>query len=275
MKKWSIVGNAIAAALALTLAGVVTGVATASSPAAGTVAPPKPPQQAFDLHSNQSSEAQFVPLKPCRMVDTRVAGGMLGGTVRQFKARGSDNFAAQGGPGTGCGIPLAAVAVTAAVTTVKGASDGYLNLWPADEAEPSTSLVSYFASKAMTTTTSITLAHYDSGDFAVHNHGTSTHVVLDALGYYIVPTVASIRPDGSIYAGTNRVLTSHRTGAGEYTVNLDHNVGLCTPTVSVYERGHYAQVATYSASVVQISVWKIANGVTVPVDDYVLMAVVC
>ena len=277
MKKWTTVGSAIVTALALTFAGVATGVATASGPSAVAVPPPaKPPMTAFDLHTNSASESHFVPITPCRMADTRAAGGKIGSTVRTFMARGAVGYPAQGGPQGGCGIPSATVAITAAVTTVGGSNDGYLNLWPSDKKEPGTSLVHYSAVKAMATTTTVNLASYDGqADFSVHNHNASAHVIIDVLGYYIVPIVATIRPTGSIYSGTNAVLYSSRTSVGNYTVTVGRFVDYCSPSVTVYETGHYAKVTTYAGTEVKVAVWKLVDGAAVPVDDYVQLTVTC
>jgi hypothetical protein len=128
----------------------------------------------------------------------------------------------------------------------------------------------------MTATTTISLASFnETPDFSVHNYNASAHVIIDVLGFYIVPIAATLRPDGTIYGGTNRAFYSGRQSVGSYTVTLDRDVTFCSPTVSVYETGHYAKVTTYSSHVVSISVWKLVNGAVAPVDDYVQMSVDC
>src|SRR5258706_1550595 len=47
----------------------------------------------------------YPPVAPCRIIDTRLAGGPIaGGTTRSFRVTGTD-LSAQGGSATGCGIP--------------------------------------------------------------------------------------------------------------------------------------------------------------------------
>lgn len=47
----------------------------------------------------------YTPVTPCRLADTRVAGGQItGGTTRQFDADGPD-LSFQGGSANGCGVP--------------------------------------------------------------------------------------------------------------------------------------------------------------------------
>jgi hypothetical protein len=62
-----------------------------------------------------NADLVYTPVNPCRIIDTRVAGGALtGGTpgpTRQFKVAGSAGFDAQGGNVSGCGVPIGATAV--------------------------------------------------------------------------------------------------------------------------------------------------------------------
>src|ERR1019366_7665007 len=68
---------------------------------------------------------QFVPLTPCRLVDTRITGNPIqGGT--------SQNFAVQGV----CGVPVTAAAYSLNVTVVPHGPLEYLTIWPAGENRP-------------------------------------------------------------------------------------------------------------------------------------------
>ena len=65
-----------------------------------------------------ATENLYVPIKPCRIVDTREAGGILtSNSFRNFYVRGTSGFAGQGGTTGGCGLPLSAVAATLSMTT--------------------------------------------------------------------------------------------------------------------------------------------------------------
>jgi hypothetical protein len=246
---------------ALALGGVLTQAASASAkssaPAATAVPTPvSPPSQPFDLHTNNDSEMHFVPITPCRIVDTRKGGGIVvQQTTRHFRSRGSSGFAAQGGHSDGCGIPVAAAAVSASLTTVNSTGDGYLNAWPSGENEPLSTLVNYFGGKRMSVTTNITLADYGSSpDFDVRGQGGSTHLIVDVLGYYEPAIVGTVTPAGTIYGGSNRVLTSFRNSVGKYTVQIDRNASYCIATVTTYDKKHYSVISTYSASVLHIDV---------------------
>jgi len=51
----------------------------------------------------------YTPVTPCRIIDTRLAGGAIGaGTTRSFLVTGTD-LSSQGGSGTGCNVPKGSV----------------------------------------------------------------------------------------------------------------------------------------------------------------------
>src|SRR4051812_43544521 len=61
---------------------------------------------------DSSIESKSTPIPPCRIVDTRHAGGKLvAGAPRGFIAAGTAGFDAQGGAVNGCGVPKAATAI--------------------------------------------------------------------------------------------------------------------------------------------------------------------
>src|SRR3954452_7313942 len=65
------------------------------------------------------SETSFVSVSPCRIADTRAAGGALQvGASRAFTVRGTQQFVPQGGKSGGCGIPAAASSVTVSISSV-------------------------------------------------------------------------------------------------------------------------------------------------------------
>src|SRR4051794_9493276 len=56
-----------------------------------------------------ASDLLFVPVTPCRVIDTRLAGGKVNANeVRSYRIAGTTGFEAQGGHAGGCGIPLGA-----------------------------------------------------------------------------------------------------------------------------------------------------------------------
>src|SRR5689334_11700721 len=52
---------------------------------------------------DSNSDLIFVPVPPCRIIDTRLAGGPIAAnSTRSFKVNGVDAFQAQGGKDGGC-----------------------------------------------------------------------------------------------------------------------------------------------------------------------------
>src|SRR5579883_2080060 len=72
-----------------------------------------------------SAPLQFVPVPPCRFVDTRNPAGPFGGPELEGGSSRSFNI-----PGAPCNIPSTAAAYSLNVTVVPDAQLGYLTIWP-------------------------------------------------------------------------------------------------------------------------------------------------
>ncbi len=129
---------------------------------------------------------QFVPLVPCRILDTRNSSGMFGGP---FLAGGTGRIVPiQSSP---CGIPTAAQAYSLNITVVPRSSPlGYLTVWPAGQPQPTVSTLnspdgSILANAAIVgagTTGAISV-------FATND----TDVVIDINGYFAPPSTGSLQ----------------------------------------------------------------------------------
>ena len=72
-----------------------------------------------------SSALRFVPVAPCRLVDTRNSGPSLSsGSTRSFTIAGT------------CGIPSTALAYSLNLTVVPHGTLGYVTMWPAGQTQP-------------------------------------------------------------------------------------------------------------------------------------------
>ncbi|QXC59217.1 hypothetical protein KSP35_12435 [Aquihabitans sp. G128] len=140
-----------------------------------------------------ATAARYVPLTPCRIVDTRVAGGPFSDqATRSYAVRGgSTAFAAQGGRSGGCGIPSGAVAVEASVTAVSPASGGYARAWPSDASPPAATFLNFQASRSLTNTGTFSLAGTASAKpLTLRSYGTKTQYVIDVQGYFVPQATA-------------------------------------------------------------------------------------
>jgi hypothetical protein len=130
----------------------------------------------------------YVPITPCRVVDTRFGGGGLFGPNQQrsYQVGGSGAaFAAQGGAAGGCGIPDGAAAVEASVTAVAPGANGFLRAWPTGAAAPTATYLAYTKGQGITNTGALSLAPTGANDLTMKNFGGSAHYVIDLQGYFV------------------------------------------------------------------------------------------
>ena len=118
---------------------------------------------------------QFTPVTPCRLVDTRQTGDPIqGGTSQNYTLP-------QLG---GCGIPASAAAYSLNVTVVPITTLGYLTIWPAGEAQPTTSLLNSPDGRIKANAAIVPAG--TSGAVSVFVTDT-TNVILDIDGYFTTP----------------------------------------------------------------------------------------
>lgn len=143
----------------------------------------------------------YVPVNPCRIVDTRNAGGAItANTFSNFRVSGTaGELAVQGGetdcldPKTGTGLkPLSISAYVVAVPPGPGSGSGVLTAYPSDQLPPAVgagSTVNFAAQQVIGNTTNITLCDPagscpTDGEFAILARSTNQHVVIDVQGYF-------------------------------------------------------------------------------------------
>jgi hypothetical protein len=162
-----------------------------------------------------TSPTVFVPVTPCRILDTRSsAGGILAtGTAQPFLVAGDTGFAAQGGNASGCGVPLGAVAAAVnlgatqstgpgnvkayawaspAPTPPLAATINYGNLVPGLVTMPNGAIIPLCDPALATCTFDVFLLASNS----------STHLVADVTGYFVKSGDAMPMGDESIEAFT-------------------------------------------------------------------------
>jgi hypothetical protein len=188
---------------------------------------------------NGITETKYIPISPCRIVDTRVGGGQIAENVsRSFKVRGASGFDAQGGSHTGCGIPTSASAMEVAVTTVEPTDRGYMRIFPAGTTEPKATFINYSPYNP-TNTGAVTLCATNcfAGDVTVKSHEAGTDLVMDVQGYYVKPMAALITYDSSVITGSRVTGTAH-PNTGGYDITFDRSLAKCIPVVSPWFSGY-------------------------------------
>jgi YVTN family beta-propeller protein len=128
-----------------------------------------------------SAALQFIPVTPCRVVDTRWRNGPLGGP--SIPAGGFRSFSI---PSSNCGVPTTATAYSLNVTVVPHGILGVLTLWPTGEDRPGISAMNSWDGRTKANAAIVPAG--SSGAISVYASNT-TDVVLDVNGYF-VPTPA-------------------------------------------------------------------------------------
>jgi len=123
-----------------------------------------------------STPLVFVPVTPCRVVDTRNPDGPLGGPALSNNSR---DFPIPTGP---CGIPADAAAYALNVTVVPSGSLYYLTIWPTGLPQPVVSTLNSI--NGLTKADAAIVPAGTSGSVSVYADGTS-NVVLDINGYFV------------------------------------------------------------------------------------------
>jgi hypothetical protein len=147
--------------------------------------------------SSANKELVFTPITPCRIIDTRNAGGEIAAsTVRSFFVTSTSSYAGQGGSNTNCGGAGSDGLFTAAMinfTVVYPQNDGYITVYPAGTARPVTSALNYYQDQVVgnSSTFKLTPSLTSPSEFSVFSTAT-THLVADLVGYFSAPKASSL-----------------------------------------------------------------------------------
>lgn len=164
---------------------------------------------------DSNADLVYTPLSPCRIIDTRLAGGfMSGGTTRSFIVKGTAGFDAQGGNAAGCGVPTSATSVL--INFVAVSPDGVGNLKGSSYPDPipaTGSIINYqLLNPGLNVANAVAFPVCDTAthascpfDITLFTNGGGTHVVADVLGYFkrfpTEQTITSIVPGTGLTGG--------------------------------------------------------------------------
>lgn len=129
----------------------------------------------------------FVPVPPCRIVDTRLAGGKIpAGTARSFMVYGYDaDIQSQGGTGN-CGISWTSGAVVLNLTSTAADSTGHFRVYPYDPYDaplPTASILNVPSGVTIANATVSPICQPAClSDITVYS-SMDSHVVIDVMGY--------------------------------------------------------------------------------------------
>lgn len=146
------------------------------------------PLPAHAVFGDADKDLVFVPVAPCRIIDTRVAGGAIAAnTTRNFDVTATSTYAGQGGAANDCGgVGSSGSFAAAAVvfTVVSPASNGYLTAYAFGAAQPAAATMVYKKGDVLS---NFSIVKLDQGaaaaEVAVYSFG-QTHLVADVVGYF-------------------------------------------------------------------------------------------
>jgi hypothetical protein len=119
----------------------------------------------------------FYTLTPCRLIDTRLAGGPLGGPL----PGGEREIAAAGL----CGLPATARALAVNVTVTQPLGSGFVQVYAGDGEPPPTSSISFAAGQTRSNNAIVPMPVDGSGTIRVRAAtGQPVHLIVDVMGYF-------------------------------------------------------------------------------------------
>jgi hypothetical protein len=130
-----------------------------------------------------SSGLYFVPVTPCRVVDTRNAAGPFGGPELYGNSR---NFAISSGA---CNIPANALAYALNVTVAPSGPLGYLTIWPTGQPQPVVSTLN--SQHGIVKADAAIVPAGTNGSVSVYASA-ATNVVLDINGYFAAGSASGL-----------------------------------------------------------------------------------
>lgn len=137
----------------------------------------------------------YTPITPCRIVDTRMAGGPIGaGQTRDFVAWARTDFTAQGGTTGTCGLSTPGIAAVAMnVTAVVPQEAGFATVYAYNTSRPGTASVNYAAGQIVNNAIIGRIPNpADAFDFTLYTHA-SAHYVVDVVGFFAAPVATAIQ----------------------------------------------------------------------------------
>lgn len=255
--------GALVVVSSLLVANVAIGARSSNPPK--TKADPSQPQNV----PSGGHQASFVPLTPCRILDTRKAVGTFANNeTRQAYVNGTFGFAPQGGTSGGCSIPSWATAVSMTITAISGGS-GYVRAWPAGKAEPTATVLSY-AKGSVGTGTIATVSPGTAKNLSIKNYGSPTDLVIDVTGYYQPAIYAVVSSNGTLLYSSRLTVSSHTSSSGSYTLTGDTSLTSCSINAAGW--GSYSAAAYGSGTSIYVNTWNNANQVA---DAYFQVDVTC
>lgn len=163
-----------------------------------------------------ATDLVFVPIAPCRIIDTRLAGGpIIAGGTRHFDVTAVTDYAFQGGNASNCGGAGAAGSFAAAAinfTVVAPGAAGFITAYPFLGTQPLAATVNYSQGSVVGNYSVVKLDQGASANELSVFSFAQTHLVADLVGYFINPELGAL--DCQETVSGNITVNAGSTGTG-------------------------------------------------------------
>jgi hypothetical protein len=205
---------------------------------------------------SSGERAVFVPITPCRVMDTRPAPETVGSRAAPLGAHDTHTITVVGASGN-CNVPTEATGVVMNVTAVGPTQPSFLTVFPFGATRPLASNLNFVAGQAPTPN-AVTVDVPATGQVSFYNHEGTVNVIADIVGYYadhnhddryytkdeldayadevaLTNMFAVVNVDGSLRRGTPGTSSSQFPGGftGDYRVFFPRSVAECAWVASV------------------------------------------
>ncbi|KAA0253045.1 MAG: hypothetical protein EDX89_16090 [Acidobacteria bacterium] len=168
------------------------------------------------LLGDASGALPFVPVTPCRIVDTRNAVGPYGGPM--IPGFGTRSFDIDGGPCTGIPAGVAAFSLNFTVIGSAGAyQNAYLTVWPTGGAQPSVSTLNFDGGQLKA---NAAIVPAGTGGAVSVFVSAAAHLLIDINGYFspALNVTRALNVSGSVSGGG--VITASNSSGGWDSVGI-------------------------------------------------------
>jgi hypothetical protein len=196
----------------------------------------------------------FVPITPCRVMDTRAAPLTVGPRATPIGQGETYSIAVRGTNGN-CTIPADAVGLSMNVTVINPTAGSFLTVFPSLATRPLASNLNFVAGQAPVPN-AVEAKIGDDGKVAFFNNAGSVDVAADIVGYYVDHNhndlyYTKAQTDAALALKANKLLFAQVDGAtgavvngspgvvgtrinlGRYSVDFGLNVTACVNTATI------------------------------------------
>lgn len=174
--------------LAASLAGNLDGLRNVLANAITTSLPVQPGLLATKTLGDANDDLAYTPISPCRILDTRAAGGALAANSTRTFVGFSANFSTQGGTATSCGMPNGVAAMAMNVYAVNPVTLGFIKVWAGNGVEPAVSTINYQAGITALANGAIVPVDGSNNNQFKAKSPAQVDFIADVVGYFRAPT---------------------------------------------------------------------------------------